>query len=317
MTVALGLDVGGTTVAGGLVDATGEVLHRVSAPSEVAGARDPGFVVSLGVARSLLDAAAARGLLVHGIGVGVPEYVSADGRVTSAEVMGWDAQPAAAFGILGLPVAVHSDVRCGALAEARCGAGRGAGSFLYVSVGTGLSSALVLGGEVWPGARGEAIALGELPVSPAVAPGETGSLESFAAGAAILRRFRADDGGPDAGAPAPGAPTDPTGGDRLTGGSLPDGPAIDRAAAAGDPHAVRVVESSAHALAHGIAAAVALLDPERVVLGGGLGTSTGHWARALRHCYAALTARRPRPPALVSAALGPDAGLVGAALASP
>jgi glucokinase len=291
VTVTLGLDVGGTKVAAGLVDVTGEVLHRACAPTGVHGARDPGFAVSLPLARRLLDLAARQGIVVHGVGLGVPEYVSPDGRVTSAEVLGWDAQPGPAFAALGLPVTVGSDVRCGALAEARYGAGRGAGSLLYVSAGTGLSSALVLDGVPWPGRRGEAIALGELAVSPAVAPGETGSVEAFAAGAGILRRYRA------------------------AGGADLDGPGIDRAATDGDPLAGRVVDSSARATAHALHAAVALLDPERVVLGGGLGTSRGRWAQVLRECYADLTSRRPGAPALVRSALGADAGIVGAALA--
>ena len=317
MTVTLGLDVGGTKVAGGLVDATGEVLHRLSAPTERDGLRDPGFAVSLPLARRLLDLAAAKGLLVHGIGLGVPEYVAAGGRVTSAEVMGWDAQPAAAFGALGLPVTVQSDVRCGALAEARHGAGRGAGSFLYVSVGTGISSTFVLDGVPWPGARGEAIALGELPVSATLAPGGPPTLEPFASGAAILHRYLA------AAERAPADP-DPTAGepddepvDRPLARPIDrpvDGPGIDRAATQGDPLAVRVIDSSAQALAAALHSAVALLDPERVVLGGSLGTSNGRWAHALRDGYAALTARRPGAPALVPAALGPDAGIIGAAL---
>ncbi|MFN0284029.1 MAG: ROK family protein [Kineosporiaceae bacterium] len=286
----LGLDVGGTKIAGAVVDPSGRVLQRRRTPTGPQGRRDHGFAVSLPFAAAMLADARAAGIDVDGIGVGVPEYVRPDGVVTSAEVMDWTGQPAPAFADLA-PVTVDSDVRCGGRAEALLGAGRGRRRWVYVSAGTGLSSVLMTPDGPWQGARGEAIALGELPVAREAGPQEAGSLEAFASGDGIRRRYIAG------GHPAAGAQ------------------AVLSAAAAGDPDAVDVVASAARALAHALHWVVALVDPECVVLGGGLGTSRGPWAAALDARFAALTAGRPGGPPLLRAELGSDAGAIGAALA--
>ena len=220
--VTIGLDIGGTKVAGGLVDAAGAVVVRVERPSLVDGRRDPASAVTLAVARELMARAAALGLRVDGIGAGFPEYVDPDGRLTSHEVLAWTDQPAGPLGALA-PATVESDVRCGALAEATRGAGRGSREVAYVSAGTGLSHA------------GEATAV------------------------ALLER---------------------------TGG----------------------------ALGAGLAILARLLDPDVIVLGGGLGAAGGPWRAALDAAYVARTASRPDAPPIVVAALGADAGIIGAAI---
>jgi len=289
---AIGLDVGGTKVAGGIVTDTGEVLHRITAGSVVDGRRDPGLRVARGVADALVAHASVLGIAPQGIGIGLPEYVRADGTVASRLVMEWDVQPLQQFDDMG-NVVVDSDVRCGARAEATLGAGAGIDTVLYVSVGTGISCATTVRGVPWMGRRGEAIALGELPVAREVDAGCTLTLEEYASGAAIARRF----------ADVTGAPTD-------------GAQQVVEAAAAGGVEALLMVTASARAIAHAIGWAVGLIDPGVVVLGGGLGTSAGVWADALRSEYHAVTSARPDPPELRVAALGTDAGLVGAALAS-
>jgi glucokinase len=155
VTTAVGLDVGGTKIAVGRVRiADGAVLAHEQIPT---GADRPARVV-------LQDCVDLVGRLGRpqdvAVGIGVCELVSLDGRITSDETLAWSgidipgafAGPAPAF--------VESDVRAGALAEARYGAGRDASSFLYVSVGTGVSCAFVLDGRPWPGARGNAIIVG-------------------------------------------------------------------------------------------------------------------------------------------------------------
>jgi glucokinase len=286
----LGLDVGGTKIAGVVMDPAGRVLLRARTSTEVGGCRDADFAVSRPFAETMLADARAVGIGVDGIGIGVPEYVRPDGVVTSAEVMDWAAQPATAFADLA-PVTVESDVRCGGRAEGALGAGRGLGRWVYVSVGTGLSSVLMTPDGPWTGTRGEAIALGELPVAREATAAAAGSLERFASGDGIRGRYAAC-------------------------GHVADGAmSVDRAAAAGEPDALEIIGSAARALAHALHWVVALVDPECLVLGGGLGTSDGPWARALRVRFAALTAARPAGPQLVRAALGPDAGAIGAALA--
>lgn len=298
-TVTAGIDVGGTKIAAGLVAADGTIVVRRERPTATAGRlRDLGLAGTTGAIADLLAEAAARGLDVAGLGVGLPEYVAADGLVTSREVLAWDDQPLdtldtalKAAGLEGVPRAVGSDVRCGALGEAAHGAGRDLGDFLYVSLGTGLSSAFVIDRTVWPGARGEAIALGEFEVPASVAPDFTGNLEQFASGRGIGDRYTALGR-----TPAPGARE------------------VTALAADGDPDAADVLDTAGRALGTVLAAAVRLLDPSAVVLGGGLGTTDGPVAAALTRTYTALTAARPGPPPLRRAELGPDAGLIGAAL---
>ena len=163
MTVALGIDVGGTKIAAGLVDVdTGTVHERRLLPTR------PGR----GGEAVLDDCAALAAELGGGrlpVGIGLCELVDLAGRPTSADTVDWRALdlPAA---IDAPRVVVESDLRAAALAEARFGAGVDVSPFLFVVVGTGASACLVLDGRPYAGAHGEAITLGAPPVE-AVASG--------------------------------------------------------------------------------------------------------------------------------------------------
>lgn len=287
--LALGVDVGGTKTRAAIVDARGEVLI-VDETSTVAEDRaDPGLVRSLSLAVDMASRARDKGWVVDAVGVGVPEYVDAQGVLRSRDVIDWDRQPLELFGQLGKPILIESDVRCGAVAEARVGAGQGLASMLYASIGTGISCALVIDGHPWRGSRGEAIALGELPVEHSLAPGGAATVEQFASGSAIGRRYS-----------------------RLTGEQVHGARDVLARADDKDLRAASVIESSAVALGAALAWAVHLLDPERVVLGGGLGASGGHWAEVVREAY--VERSRPHAPAIVPAALGGDSGAIGAGI---
>jgi glucokinase len=284
-TVTLGLDVGGTKVAGGLVTVDGTVLHRYEESSLVGGRRDPGLRVTRSVAVALTAMAAAEGLDLDGTGAGFPEYVTPDGMLASRLVLDWDIQPAE---LLPGPLTVESDVRCAAFGEARFG--HELTDFLYVSVGTGISSCLVTGGVPRLGARGEAIGLGELPVAPEVDTVASTGLERYASGEGMRARYAA-----------------------LTSTSVDGARQVLVAADAGEPLAADVVTSAARALAAALGWVTAVLDPAAIVLGGGLGTAGGLWGAVLNdHAERALGARPGAPP-LLRAALGSDAGIVGAA----
>lgn len=165
MTLAVGIDVGGTKIAAGLVDvAGGEVLRfeRVATRPERGGA------AVLADCVALAERLGGDGVPV---GVGICEVVGRDGQLATAETVDWrDLDAAGAFA--GGAVTVESDVRAAALAEARFGAGAGLGSFLHVVVGTGAAACLVLGGRPHPGEHGNAIILGAPPVEE-VAGGAT------------------------------------------------------------------------------------------------------------------------------------------------
>jgi glucokinase len=157
VTLAVGIDVGGTKIAAGVVDtATGEVLRSERVPTRP----ERGGAAVLSNCVTLAERLGRAGVPV---GVGVCEAVDLSGRVTTAETVDWRAfDVAAAFG--SGPVTVESDVRAAALAEARLGRGAGLESFLYVIVGTGASVCLVVGGRPHRGAHGNAIILGSPPV---------------------------------------------------------------------------------------------------------------------------------------------------------
>ena len=285
----LGVDIGGTKVAVVVCDPDGRVVLRDRASTFVGGHRDPGLAISFDVASRLYEKAKSSGLEIDGVGVGVPEYVTADGVLSSNEVMEWTTQPSELFAPLGR-LTVESDVRCGAIAEARVGAGRGLNSFMYVTVGTGLSSTFVINGEAWAGQRGEAIAFGEVPVD-GLAASDSANLESYSSGAGMAARYREATG------------IDPES-------------AVAILAARGDAMAHHIATSSAVALGRALSLIARVLDPAAFVLGGGLGTSQGLWRTSLDEAYLAATQSRPNPPPLVTAHLGEDSGAVGAALAA-
>jgi glucokinase len=181
---AVGIDAGGTKVAAGLVDrATGAVLERKEVPSAPERGADAVLADCVRLAEALGAGAGTP------VGLGIPELVAIDGRVASTANWDWRGRDVAAAFAGVAPAAVESDVRAAARAEARFGAGRRLSSFLYVTVGTGISQALVLDGEPWPGARGNAIVLGAPPVEEVA----SGPALARAAGAPDARAALADE----------------------------------------------------------------------------------------------------------------------------
>jgi glucokinase len=261
----VGVDAGGTKLAAGLVDvASGRVLRKCIAPT--AAARGGAAVLADCVELARKVTAADVDLL----GIGVPELVSNDGRITSSASWDWRGRDlAAAFPAFGA-VHVESDVRAAALAEARLGAGQGLSCFVYLTIGTGVSHTLVIGGSPWAGVRGNAIVVG--------AP----LIEVAASGPALASR------GGKAGAEE----------------VLADGAARE------------VVEDVAATLALEVARLVNALDPDAVIVGGGLGLADTFRLRvaelARDHIYADATRGLP----IIRAGLGSDSGIVGAALAA-
>jgi glucokinase len=163
MTLAVGIDIGGTKIAGGLVETdTGALearFERVTRPE-----RDAAEVLDDCVAMAQRLAAGRSDVR---IGVGVCELVDNEGRTQSAQTLDLrHVDVVGAFARIG-PAVVESDVRAAALAEARFGSGRGVDELLFVTVGTGISCCLVLGGRAYAGARGNAICFGAPPVENA------------------------------------------------------------------------------------------------------------------------------------------------------
>jgi len=294
---AVGLDVGGTKIAGGLVAReTGDVLLRRVIPTRPERGGQAVLDDCLALAGELYSAGRAKGWAVQGIGVGVAELVDLDGAVTSGQTIDWRDLPVqAAFARLA-PAVVESDARAPALAEGMYGAGRPYPIFCYVTVGTGISSCLVQEGRPYAGARGNALVLATMPLSTVCTT--CGAelhpvLEEFASGPALVARYN-----------------------QASGRQVERGEAVLAAMEAGDPLAREVVGSAGDALGSSVAFLVNVLDPAALIVGGGLGMAGGlYWDRFVastrRHIYADNTRTLP----ILPAALGVDAGLVGAAAA--
>jgi glucokinase len=279
----LAIDVGGTNLRAALVD-SGTVRRRATRPTDPVevGAAVEGLVAGLlGEHPDLAPGA---------VGIGLPEYVR-DGRATSNEVVDWAAGDAARISRVvaaatgaEVAVVVEADVRCGAVAEHAALDRPDRESMLYVSWGTGLSSAFVLpGGQVWAGARGEALALGEWR-------DDTGNrLEAVTSGRGTEHAYRESTG------------------------CVLDAVAIHARALDGDVAAREIFQRAGRALGRAIRHLVHVLDPHVVVLGGGLGSSD-HLARAALLAELGAGNGRPGFPPVQPARRGADAGLLGAAI---
>jgi glucokinase len=300
---AIGVDVGGTKTALGLIDArTLTLLDSRAIPT----GRDRGGEAVLrdiaGHAAALSETAARLGRRTVGVGVVVPEIVSPAGEITSSAVIpGWNELPVGPALGRTAPVLIEADVRAAAFAEASLGAGRKYGYHLFVSIGTGISYCAVRDGRPFAGTHGGALNVGTSVLT--LPPGRAGAdtvtdagqeeeavLERVASGSALVQRYAA------------------------RGGTAQRAEQVLAAARAGDRAAREVLDSGAQALGIGIALLVNLLDPEAVVTGGGLGaadteywTSARHWTRHYTHAHAKHTA-------LIRGELGPDAGVIGAGL---
>lgn len=294
---AIGLDIGGTKTAAGIVLwPTGEILHRTVTPTNPQRGGEAVLQDVLSVSRRLKEKAEQDGIKIAGIGAGVAELVDCDGHVTSSCTIAWHGEPVQEQLSAIAPARVESDVRAAAIAEATFGAGLGKRLFVYVTVGTGISCCLMQNGHPLKGANGNAITMASSPLSTvctACGAELHPLLEEYASGPAIARRFA----------------------DAKRNRTVGDCQAVFRAAAEGDQDAIAILHSAGDALGVSVAFLVNVLDPEMIILGGGLGTAGGLYRDAFeRSCRQHIFAANSRWLPIVSATLGTDAGVVGAAV---
>lgn len=274
------------------------LLHEARRPT--GRDRGPDAVVEtiLGFAAELRALGAARyGVPAAAAGVAVPGIVDERaGQAVYASNLGWRDVPLRALlseRLGGVPVALGHDVRTGGLAEGRIGAGRDADRFLFVPLGTGIAGAIGIGGRIEAGAHGGAGEIGHIVVRPGgleCGCGQRGCLETVASAAAVGRDWAAACGDPLAGA-ADAA----------------------KAVASGDERARAVWHRAVDALADGLVTALTLLDPQTLIIGGGLAEAGDTLFTPLREAVRRrLTFQRL--PSIVPAALGDAAGCLGAGL---
>ena len=286
----VGIDIGGTKVLAGEVTADGQV-------SRTALRRTPGrnadpHELDDAVTAALQEVAAGRA--VDGVGLSVAGLVDRSGeRVRFSTHLPWQEDDTAHRLSLrwAVPVTMANDVTCAAVAELRFGAGRTHQDFLLITVGTGLGGALVLGGELVPGANGMAGEFGHLRAVPDGRDcecGLRGCLEEYASGNALVR---------------------------LAGPSYDDGQSVTAAASDGDPVALQALASVGEWLGVGLAGLVGAFDPAVVLIGGGVADAgellLGPTRRALARSVVGGDHRDL--PELLLAECGPAAGMIGAA----
>lgn len=289
MAVTVGVDFGGTTLEAGRVDG-GRVVARARSPT---GAGRP--------AAAILDAVAdlVQGLGAERVGVAIPGEVREDGRCWRLpNVPGFEGVPIAAEleGRLRRPVRVENDATAAALGELREGHGLGVGSFLLVTLGTGIGGGLALDGRVRRGRHGFAGEIGHVRIESGVEAwpcgcGRSGCLESRAGTAGILRALR-EAGGPPAGAVRE----------------------VAERARSGEAAARAALASAGRALGVGLASIQNVLDLDAVIFSGGVAASLDLLEPSLREglAEASYAPALSEVPCLTSA-LGGDAGIIGAA----
>jgi glucokinase len=292
--LVIGVDVGGTTIKAALFDSDGLEYSSNNRPT-------PRHLGSDAVITTTIDAIAelraqvpeAR---VRAVGLVVPGLVDAEqGIAVYAANLGWRQLPLRQIvaEAVGLPVILDHDVRAAGLAELEFGAGRGLQEVLFVALGTGVAAAVITRGQVATGATGRAGELGHLPVFPEgewCACGQRGCTETYASAAALSRRYAAASGISD----------------------VPAQDVISRAAA-GDPVADRIFKDAITALSRALVHYVLLMDPELILIGGGMAASGATLLDPLARAVQAGLAWRPAP-AILNGRFAGDAGRRGAGL---
>jgi len=309
--LAIGIDIGGTKVAGGVVDADGAVLvrarrdtpHRSTSPRVV-----ENTIVS--IVEELLEGRSD----IAAVGIGAAGFVAADrATVVFAPHLSWRNEPLReALGErLALPIFVDNDANAAVWAEHRFGAGQGESHLVMVNLGTGIGGGIVLGGRVIRGRYGIAGEFGHMQVVPdgiRCECGNKGCWEQYASGNALVREAR--------GLMSAGSPVVSDLFDRVKG--RPEdltGPLVTEAARDGDQLARELLAEVGRWLGIGMADLAAALDPGMFVIGGGVSAAGDLLLDPARDAFRRqLTGRGYRPEAaIVAAQLGNEAGLVGAA----
>jgi len=311
-TYAIGVDLGGTKIETALVNAEGDIAEKQRTPTEAKQGPDHvvEVIVSTVTAHYLRDARRA----VSAIGVGVAGQVDPEtGIVRRAPNLDWRDFPIRERleTALGLPVTVINDVQAITYGECRRGVGRGTKNLVCLFAGTGVGGGVVIGGELLRGTSGNAGEFGHMTIERDGLPctcGNRGCLETFVGGWAIAQRARTR----VAAEPAQGATLL-----RLAGGK-PEGISaalVGQAAAQGDALARALVEETGTALGVGLAAIANALNPELLILGGGVVEGLpGLVEIAERELGRRALAAALQPLKVVRSKLGADAGVIGSAL---
>jgi glucokinase len=293
---AVGIDLGGTNIFGGLVDGTGKILTTTKRPTPVAEGPQGVFSAMKAMIRELLGQAGGRDVV--GIGLGIPGLLDrAKGMSVFSPNMKWQNVPVLSeFTEFGLPVDMDNDVRCHAIGELHFGAGKGVLNFILITLGTGIGSGIVLDGQLYRGTSGVAGEIGHItlePGGPQCGCGKQGCFEAIASGKNVGRRAK-------------------------EAGIAESARELFDKARAGDQAALALVDRVGYDLGRGISIYAHLMNPQRVIVGGGMAQAGDLLFEPMRRYAQAESMPGVRGSYdIVPAVFGDEAGVVGSAALIP
>ncbi len=304
----IGVDLGGTKIAAGIIDENCALLARSETPTRAA--LGPETVVA-DMAECIKQALAKLGKdFSHcaGIGIGSPGLCDvANGSVRNAHNLGWYGVPVCDMlsALTGLPVKVDNDANCAALGEVAAGAAKGSDSALMVTLGTGVGGGIIIGGKIYSGWQSLGGEIGHMCIQmdgESCSCGQKGCWEAYAASSALVRQAEK------------AAAEHPESLLASDAGSL-NGKKIFAAVNAGDEVARAVVESYCAYVGVGLVNLVNAIYPETIIIGGGISAVGETILGPIREYIANnfFASKRELMPAVKAAQLGNDAGIIGAA----
>lgn len=314
MAKRIGIDVGGTNVKIALVDDNGKIIYSNSVPTYA----KMGYEYTVNnikqAIKDLMKETNTTPSDIEGIGFDFPGQVDCKTGVVklAPNIPGWVNVPIAQMieDEFHIPTRIDNDVRCAALGELKFGAGRGCENFICITVGTGIGSGIVINGKVVRGATNAAGELGHIKLQmnggPICGCGDTGCLEAFASGPAIVAMAQEYIKG--------GKSTKFREMAAAEGGEITPY-MVAKAAEEGDPVAKRIFEIVGEYIGIGLTSVINLLNPERVIIGGGVAESGELLLRPIRKTIkerAMVVAGNAVE--IVPAQLGNSAGVIGASM---
>lgn len=307
----IGVDVGGTNVKVALVDKTGSIVYSDTVPTRAEMGYEYTISNIIKAIQDLMKESKVSKESIEGIGFGFPGQIDCDNGIVrlAPNIPGWVNIPIAEIVSkeFGIPVKVDNDVRCAALAELNYGAGKGAKNMICITVGTGIGSGIILNGKLVRGASNAAGELGHIKLQmeggPICGCGDTGCLEAFASGPAIVALAE----------------------EYIKGGKStkyrelanPDITPyiVAEAAKQGDVVAKKIFEIVGGYIGIGLASVVNLLNPEKVVIGGGVADAGDLLFNPIKKTLSERTMPiQGAAVEIVHAELGNTAGVIGASL---
>lgn len=310
--VYIGIDLGGTGIKIGVVDESGTILSQGETPT-LAGRPYEDIIADMG--RCMLDVMARGGFEekdIASIGVGIPGVADEKtGHVIFCTNLGWSDVPLRTElqKYLNKPVYIDNDATVAGFAESICGVSAGCHSSVFMTLGTGVGGGIVIHGKPYSGVHGIGSEIGHMIIKmdgELCTCGNRGCFERYASATAIIRdakRAVAED--------PKSLIMERCGGDpeKINAKIVID------CAKEGDATAKRVFDEYVKALAHGIVSIFNVLDPEVIVLGGGVSMAGEYLLKAVRDAVKPLVFFKTLPyPSIQLARLGADAGIIGAAL---